>query len=146
MTAYEMRISDWSSDVCSSDLLAHALCKQDLADAVVDLVRAGVVQVLALQIDLCPAQRFGQARREIERAFAADELLEQIVNFRLERRVGRGGAIFPLKVQDPRHQRFRDIAAAELRSEEHTSALQSLMRLSYAAYLLKKTNITHTIT
>src|SRR3546814_871120 len=24
-TAYEMRICDWSSDVCSSDLLAHAL-------------------------------------------------------------------------------------------------------------------------
>src|SRR3546814_10735928 len=24
MTAYEMRISDWSSDVCSSDLLIHA--------------------------------------------------------------------------------------------------------------------------
>src|SRR3546814_7149360 len=114
MTAYEMRISDWSSDVCSSDLLAHALCKQDLADAVVDLVRAGVVQVLALQIDFCPAQRFGQARREIERAFAADEMLEQIVDFRLERRVGGGGAIFPLKVQDQRHQRFRDIAAAEL--------------------------------
>src|SRR3546814_1436203 len=95
-------------------------------------------------------------------------MLEQIVDFRLERRVGGGGAIFPLKVQDQRHQRFRDIAAAELaevaalvrhgpetvglgahalltafknasiRSEEHTSELQSLMRISYAVFCLKK--------
>src|SRR3546814_6499026 len=27
-TAYEMRISDWSSDVCSSDLLAFAECRE----------------------------------------------------------------------------------------------------------------------
>src|SRR3546814_9410211 len=93
-------------------------------------------------------------------------MLEQIVDFRLERRVGGGGAIFPLKVQDQRHQRFRDIAAAELaevaalvrhgpetvglgahalltafkRSEEHTSELQSLMRISYAVFCLKKKN------
>src|SRR3546814_6785322 len=29
-TAYEMRISDWSSDVCSSDLGAHGQCGRDL--------------------------------------------------------------------------------------------------------------------
>src|SRR3546814_8165111 len=28
-TAYEMRISDWSSDVCSSDLFARVLCPAD---------------------------------------------------------------------------------------------------------------------
>src|SRR3546814_3584343 len=28
-TAYEMRISDWSSDVCSSDLFAHAPAPDD---------------------------------------------------------------------------------------------------------------------
>src|SRR3546814_6994357 len=32
-TAYEMRISDWSSDVCSSDLVEHALAEEDVADA-----------------------------------------------------------------------------------------------------------------
>ena len=36
--------------------LAHALGEQDLAEAVVDLVRAGVVQVLALEIDLGAAE------------------------------------------------------------------------------------------
>src|SRR3546814_8872135 len=38
----------------------------------------------------------------------------------------------------------RVTAALLLRSEEHTSALQSLMRLSYAVFCLKKTNITTT--
>jgi hypothetical protein len=37
--------------------LAHALGQQDLAEAVVDLVRAGVVQVLALEVDFRPAQK-----------------------------------------------------------------------------------------
>ena len=40
--------------------LAHALGKKDLAKAIVDLVRAGVVQFVALEIDLCAAQLFGQ--------------------------------------------------------------------------------------
>src|SRR3546814_1265872 len=34
--------------------------------------------------------------------------------------------------------------AFALRSEEHTSELQSLMRISYAVFCLKKTNIAHT--
>jgi hypothetical protein len=41
--------------------LAHADREQDLADAVVDLVRAGVVQLVALEPDLRAAQIFGQA-------------------------------------------------------------------------------------
>src|SRR3546814_10834015 len=32
-TAYEMRISDWSSDVCSSDLRMRVLCGQGVAPA-----------------------------------------------------------------------------------------------------------------
>ena len=46
--------------------LAHALGKQDLAEAVVDLVRAGMVQILALEIDLCAAEMLRQAFRKIE--------------------------------------------------------------------------------
>src|SRR3546814_10183418 len=46
-----------------------------------------------------------------------------------------------LKVQDQQRPIVhRDIAAAELRSEEHTSELQSLMRNSYAVFCLKKKN------
>src|SRR3546814_5750889 len=39
-TAYEMRISDWSSDVCSSDLTAG---RANVSRAVSDLVRAGML-------------------------------------------------------------------------------------------------------
>ena len=45
-------------------MLAHALDQQRLAQAVVDLVRAGVKQIFALEIDLCAAQLFREALRE----------------------------------------------------------------------------------
>src|SRR3546814_1163488 len=35
------------------------------------------------------------------------------------------------------------LASIRIRSEEHTSELQSLMRISYAVFCLKKNNITH---
>ena len=101
--------------------LAHAHRQQDLADAVVDLVRAGVVQFVALEPDLGPmpvrcalAQLFGQARREIERAGPAHIMLEQVLELRLERRVGLRGGVFAFKIEDQRHQRFGDIAPTEL--------------------------------
>ena len=53
-------------------LLAHAHRQQDLAEHVVDLVRAGVVQLVALQVDLGAAEMLGQALGEIERARPAD--------------------------------------------------------------------------
>jgi hypothetical protein len=60
--------------------LAHALGEQDLADAVVDLVRAGVVQLVALEIDLRAAQFFRQLLGEIQRAGPADIMLQQSSN------------------------------------------------------------------
>ena len=41
-------------------------------------------------------------------------MLQQVVELGLEGRVGLGRAIFALQVEDQRHQRFGDIAAAEL--------------------------------
>src|SRR3546814_8290595 len=55
-TAYEMRISDWSSDVCSSDLLAFvAGCgKQQAADATLrkheHIERAGAAHALRMHL------------------------------------------------------------------------------------------------
>src|SRR3546814_979455 len=40
-TAYEMRISDWSSDVCSSDLLADHLGEMQLTDALAKMIGEG---------------------------------------------------------------------------------------------------------
>src|SRR3546814_9893267 len=96
-TAYDMRNSDWSSDVCSSDLDPHR---------VVGLrgVRAGVgTEGLLVGVD--PALG------------ALDGV----------RRLGHGG-----------EHALRD------RSEEHTSELQSLMRISYAVFCLQKTTNSQT--
>ena len=54
--------------------LAHAPRQQDLAHGVVDLMRAGVTEVLALEIDLRAAQLLGQSFGEIERRLPADIL------------------------------------------------------------------------
>src|SRR3546814_10884722 len=42
------------------------------------------------------------------------------------------------------HVLFHGNISSPNRSEEHTSELQSLMRISYAVFCLKKTNSTHT--
>ena len=94
-------------------LLAHALGEQDLAHAVVDLVRAGVVELVALQVDLRAAEMLGQARREIERAGPADVVLAVILHLVRELRIGLGGLVGLLHLQDQRHQGLGDEAAAE---------------------------------
>ena len=62
--------------------LAHAPGQQDLAEAIVDLVRAGVVQLVALEIDLRAAEMLGQPLGEIERARPAGIMLVEIVAVR----------------------------------------------------------------
>ena len=57
-------------------LLAHPQREQRLAERVVDLVRAGVVQVFALQPDLRPAALLGQPLGEIQRRRPADVVLQ----------------------------------------------------------------------
>src|SRR3546814_9647000 len=94
--AYEMRISDWSSDVCSSDLGGPTHPERD---------RAGDPQSLLL------ARR---PRRGADR--------------RRQRHAGDAGR--PLRRLWP--------VRAKRRSEEHTSELQSLMRISYAVFCLQK--------
>jgi hypothetical protein len=61
--------------------LAHAARQQGLADHVVDLVRAGVVQVFALEEDLRPALLLRPALGVVDRRGAADEVLELIAEF-----------------------------------------------------------------
>src|SRR3546814_3211420 len=84
-TAYEMRISDWSSDVCSSDLAA----------------------VCARAARAC--------------SWSSDETS-------------------PACTRKPAISRLSSWIASDrrARSEEHTSELQSLMRISYAVFCLKK--------
>src|SRR3546814_6235029 len=111
-----MRISDWSSDVCSSDLAERG---EIVADA-------GVV--LRHAVERGHGQR--EARSCRQRAVVPVELVDDA---RVLRGIGRhrdAGEVLRRRAQ---HRR-----AADVRSEEHTSELQSLMRISYAVFCLKK--------
>ena len=79
---------------------------------IVDLVRAGVVELVALEIDLGAAEMLGQPLGEIERARAADIMFEEAVEFGLEGGIGLGVLVGLLQFEDQRHQRFGDKAAA----------------------------------
>src|SRR5690348_14819539 len=93
-------------------LLSHPAGEKDLAQHVVDLVRAGVVELLALEIDLGPAKLMRQPFGEIERARAPDIVLEQGVELGLESRVGLRLLVSPFERKDQRHQRLGDKAPA----------------------------------
>ena len=95
-------------------LLAHALRHHDLAEHIVDLVRAGVVELLALEVDLRAAEMLGEALGEIQRRRPADIILEVAVHFGLERRIGLGHGVGLFQLEDQRHQRFRNEASAEI--------------------------------
>ena len=92
--------------------LAHALGQHDLAQHVVHLVRAGVVEILALEINLGAAEMRGQPLGQIERRRPADVVLQMAVHLALERRIGLGRRIGLLKLEDQRHQGLGDEAAA----------------------------------
>src|SRR3546814_3969531 len=142
-TAYEMRISDWSSDVCSSDLSVEVLA-QVVADDPGDLV--GVVEegvegaVLREPLHRGLLADLGDAREVV--AGLADERGDLGVLSRWQAVLLHDcGRVVPLEL---RHAldvgvQQRHIVGDELdRSEEHTSELQSLMRISYAVFCLKK--------
>src|SRR3546814_1247211 len=100
-TAYEVRISDWSSDVCSSDLEGRGPClatcrRTDLKDRRMEI---------------------GPIRNDDDHRAAVDEIR----------------ALWNAEAGSADEDRLD-------RSEEHTSELQSLMRISYAVFCLKKKN------
>ncbi len=65
-------------------LLAHAAGEQRLADGVVDLVRAGVVEVLALEEDARTTSMLGEPLGEVDRARPTDEVLKLVGQLGLE--------------------------------------------------------------
>src|SRR3546814_4820106 len=108
--AYELRISDWSSDVCSSDLRRHICGIPELGHHIVERAK-GV-----------PEQRHDPHRPQVPRRFD---------NF--------GHVRLPLQKDYGKLSFFACPGNAVIRSEEHTSELQSLMRISYAVFCLNKT-------
>src|SRR3546814_6366940 len=105
-TAYELRISDWSSDVCSSDLTPLLLKLQRdpnglLCAIAFETIHGGPNSIFSA---------LGDILRYRERIAAWPRIIKRY-------------AVIPMQIG---------------RSEEHTSELQSLMRISYAVFCLKK--------
>ena len=94
--------------------LAHATGEDDLAQHVVDLVRAGMVQLVALEIDLGAAKAFGEPFGIVERAGATHVVGPEIVHLVPEALVGLGMLVLRLEFEDQGHQRLRDEAPAEI--------------------------------
>src|SRR3546814_9948549 len=116
-----MRISDWSSDVCSSDLSNSGLSTIEAGSFVspqripqmadTEAVLAGIGRVAGVRYPVLVPNVTG-----MERAIAAG--IDEVAVF--------------LSTTESFSQRNIN------RSEEHTSELQSLMRISYAVFCLKK--------
>src|SRR3546814_5658880 len=124
-----MRISDWSSDVCSSDLLRPRIERRQ--GAVV--VAAAVAEAVAGGIEA--DQRHEQRRRPHHIALVGNGNVPDAAP-QLHARPP-GPELQRLSLLDHHRQR-RFGALPDERSEEHTSELQSLMRISYAGFCLKK--------
>src|SRR3546814_7935196 len=120
-TAYEMRISDWSSDVCSSDLIAAS---RGFRRAVHDA---------DLHADLVDEHHHALRARDV-----AGQLAQCLRHqTRLHADAGVAHLAFDFGLRHQRRDRIDD-DHVDARSEEHTSELQSLMRNSYAVFCLKK--------
>ena len=94
-------------------LLAHAPRHHDLAEHIVDLVGAGVIELLALEIDFGAAEMLGQPLGEIKRRGPADIVLQVAVHFGVECRISLGLGVGFFQIENQRHQGFGDESAAE---------------------------------
>src|SRR3546814_3427339 len=126
-----MRISDWSSDVCSSDLFEQAGGSFNLyTDRYVDIgdVPASLFQSINPIYIIIFAPFFAAlwqwlGKRGLEPSAPAKFALALA-------QVGLGFLVFVWGANS--------VGPEAMRSEEHTSELQSLMRISYAVFCLKK--------
>src|SRR3546814_8688591 len=133
-----MRISDWSSDVCSSDLDGAAVGDQPAAVAEQGEIAEQLRQVEDRQGDRQQRRCLeGVGYRPVGEKVALDEV--NVLGLRLAQRLQarEHQQQQPKQGGEVRHHAHAEVQPAE-RSEEHTSELQSLMRISYAVFCLKK--------
>src|SRR3546814_3795510 len=122
-----MRISDWSSDVCSSDL--------------VDVLLAGLAEfgqcLVALADDFLHRLHLREAHVVGARAVAETDVAAKADHQLRDEEGDDGQGHEQPHRADVAHAAACEVLAGE-RSEEHTSELQSLMRISYAVSCLTK--------
>src|SRR3546814_2516000 len=111
-----MRISDWSSDVCSSDLAAISDTREPAEPAASAVGPRSSVRISLISTRACSAS-----------SLSPSKLMSNAPQFGLSQ-------------SSPRRPPATSPCASSGRSEEHTSELQSLMRISYAVFCLKKKN------
>src|SRR3546814_6835666 len=139
-----MRISDWSSDVCSSDLSTAnrqgrgAVLEGDEAQEVLDLLKSDATRAFD-HYEAMLNEREDGTPVDPRRAGLARELarinLPLSVYTQWYWKVDLHNFMHFLALRADAHAQH-EIRA--YRSEEHTSELQSLMRISYAVFCLKK--------
>src|SRR3546814_8608082 len=148
-TAYEMRISAWSSDVCSSDLdrvgRARGALPEEIEEPIIKKVEADAraIVYLAFSSDQhSPLEITDYADRYVKERL---QTLPGVAEVRIfgERRYSMRIwldparlAAYGLTTQDVENALRQQ--TVEVRSEEHTSELQSLMRTTYAVFCLNK--------
>src|SRR3546814_9020903 len=119
-----MRISDWSSDVCSSDLVGLYVSVNSAGrDGAAGAIRSALFDQFADRY--FPPEQPAQAQR-VDAQTAAEHARMMVGTYTNSRRADSSffkalGLVGQMK-----------IGLNEDRSEEHTSELQSLMRISYA--------------
>src|SRR3546814_1688621 len=124
-----MRISDCSSDVCSSDLFLRPadrfphLVARNIAEIIIETAPQRAVDILEITVESAAAD-IGPGRRVIRLDALGVRLGDHRDGVPADHRSG------------------LDALQRPDRSEEHTSELQSLMRISYAVFCLKKKNYT----
>src|SRR3546814_1264627 len=127
-----MRISDWSSDVCSSDLKGKDSMEILWLPPVAALLLGYLLGSIPFGLLLAKAAGVGDLRKIGSGNIGATNVL----------RTGKKGTAAATLLFDI----GKGVAAVLVgmflmdggRSEEHTSELQSLMRISYAVFCLKK--------
>src|SRR3546814_8206194 len=130
-----MRISDWSSDVCSSDLGDEVFGIGLLIRLVFHLLDVGAGGKGLL----------GTGKEDAADAIVAFEIVQRCLEIGDQRLAKRVQRLRPVQRDDADAGFLLDddvLVAHDIsfsvRSEEHTSELQSLMRNSYAVFCLKK--------
>src|SRR3546814_6855377 len=132
-----MRISDWSSDVCSSDLVGRRACRPDAGCCRKGrYLRYGRLRPSGGRLATSPRPAVlrdtsGKPPAHVGYPVKSLKILLEIHRWPPPDTMARW------QVQ-PRDTGPVECAGSSFRSEEHTSELQSLMRISYAVFCLKK--------